>query len=370
MVAAGHEVELLAFESKRHLQDSNSLQRLVKTHSAPLPDYSYSWGIVFLSFLLSLPAQVLRFAPKKTMVALVRKIQITPDVIILEGIHSAEWAYLLSPVFPKCPIVIRTSNVEWEILSRRSINERGLQKFFWRYQSYLMKRYERRLLSKVSGFTAISETDRRKLLLLAPDCNSAVMPTSFDRDAIQTRKPERATLLFVADFTWHANLLGLNWLEEKVIPLLKDVDALLQVVGKGIDPTEQKFGRLKICKMGFVDNLVPLQTKATIQIIVVQGGGGVKLRTVEALGWGIPLVINSFAAEGLDLESGTHCFIADSPSEFAAKIKDLLQDQSMQYRLSKNAMALAQEKYSWKTGLDNLMDLLRGINSSDAKTIK
>ena len=85
-------------------------------------------------------------------------------------------------------------------------------------------------------------------------------------------------------------------------------------------------------------------------------GTGIKIKNVESLGYGIPLVTTSVGAKGLEEKANTAFLVADNPQEFALKVIMILSNKQLCLNLSKSAFQVAQEMN--KKNINNLKLLL------------
>ena len=114
--------------------------------------------------------------------------------------------------------------------------------------------------------------------------------------------------------------------------------------------------------LGFVDDLrSALQN--TIMIVPITIGSGIRMKILEAANLGVPFISTSVGAEGIPLQNGTHCMIADSPSEFTNAILQL-KDDKKRTTLIQNAHQLIKKNYSMEALRQNRLDIYSSIFNS------
>ena len=91
-------------------------------------------------------------------------------------------------------------------------------------------------------------------------------------------------------------------------------------------------------------------------------GGGTRLKILEAMALGTPVVATSKGAEGLDVEDGRHLLIADTPDEFAQAVIRLLQSPELRTSLGRNGRQLVAERYDWPVALPHFLDLVGQVS--------
>jgi glycosyltransferase involved in cell wall biosynthesis len=98
---------------------------------------------------------------------------------------------------------------------------------------------------------------------------------------------------------------------------------------------------------GFVGDVQPLLASAWISLAPIRLGGGTRLKILEAMSLGTPVVTTGKGAEGLAVRNGEHLLIADTPEAFAAAVLRLLKEPELHHQLADNACHLVSRKYDW-----------------------
>ena len=100
---------------------------------------------------------------------------------------------------------------------------------------------------------------------------------------------------------------------------------------------------------GYVDDVRPYFQKATVFVCPITDGGGTRLKILDALAMGMPVVSTTFAASGLALQNGRHLLMADTSDKFIETTLRLLSDQSLRRDLARAAVDVVKQSYSWET---------------------
>ena len=144
------------------------------------------------------------------------------------------------------------------------------------------------------------------------------------------RQPVRAqgrVLGFVAS-GWRGNVDALDWFAHEVWPALDGVTAELHVWGSVCQVWEPPVGVTAIAH-GFVADYTAIWGSIDVAINPVRWGSGLKIKNVEALGHGVPLVTTHEGARGLDDDTGRRFRVADDPDGFAQHCRELLADAAL-----------------------------------------
>jgi glycosyltransferase involved in cell wall biosynthesis len=147
------------------------------------------------------------------------------------------------------------------------------------------------------------------------------------------------------------NYEGLAWMLGSVQPLLSAEmpSATLRVTGRteGID-----LGRLPAAPTchftGYVPDIRPVVARGMVSVVPLLAGGGTRLKILESMALGTPVVSTSKGAEGLDVTHGENILIADSPADFARCVGAVLRDPVLWARLSEGGLALVRTRYDWE----------------------
>ena len=135
-------------------------------------------------------------------------------------------------------------------------------------------------------------------------------------------------------------------------------NVLFEVAGKGVPPALLAMANANIRFAGLVPDAYDFVRSAAIVVVPLLSGGGIKIKTLEAMACGCPIVATSIGAEETGAVSGEHMLIADRPEEFAQHVVAILHGSAIGARLGANARLLALEKFSWKAKWMSLEKLL------------
>jgi len=104
-----------------------------------------------------------------------------------------------------------------------------------------------------------------------------------------------------------------------------------------------------ICMRGFVPDVRDYMKRAAIFVCPIRDGGGTKLKILDAMAQGVPIISSTLGCEGIDVIDGTHVLIANKPEEYLLAVKNLISNLEEQNKLAMNAYDLVKRKYSYGT---------------------
>jgi glycosyltransferase involved in cell wall biosynthesis len=159
------------------------------------------------------------------------------------------------------------------------------------------------------------------------------------------------TLLFFGRLDYFPNVDAIRFLTESILaPLLRLVpDVRIRIVGAGSSEEIRALTRSFACVevVGQVADMNEELARAHAVIIPLRVGGGTRLKVVETMAAGRPMVSTSIGAEGIDVVDGVHAMLRDDASAFATATAALLSDAERARRMGAAARVLAEGSYSW-----------------------
>jgi len=253
------------------------------------------------------------------------------------------------------PIVLNHHNVESQVAARRADAERNpVVRHLLTRDARKIALLEGRAVAAASSNLVVSALDADRLRAGIPEARiriveNGVDPEFFRADLAATPVPK--SLVFVGGMNWHPNRDAVVWLVEEIWPALvrDDPGRTLTLVGR-FPPRAAHLAagaddRLHIA--GFVPDVRPHLDLAAIYLCPMRIGGGTRLKVLDALAMGRPLVATRIAVEGLDLEEERHYLPAETPVEFVRQVRRLEESPVLAARLAAAGRVLIEQKYAW-----------------------
>ena len=254
---------------------------------------------------------------------------------------------------PKAPVLVATHNVESQIWARRAEHAGNpFAKVFFRSQEWKMRRFEKQALLLASAATVVTSLELATLRSWGVT-NINLVPNGVDlesRSAAPGAEVEDE-LLFLASLDWYPNLDALGYFVKNILPAVRArrPSVKLRIVGRRpAQSVIEQFSCLPgIDFVGEVKEVHSYLGRATVIIVPLRIGGGSRIKILEALAAGKAVISTTIGAEGLDVISGEHLLIADSPAEFAGGVEELLASTRLRRLLGDNGRKLVTERYGW-----------------------
>jgi glycosyltransferase involved in cell wall biosynthesis len=190
-----------------------------------------------------------------------------------------------------------------------------------------MRRFTRRILRDVDVSTVTSEAERELFRDLVSHSNQCVvMPNTLDlRDYDGQYGPRDVNaLLYAGSFGYSANYEAMLWFSQEVFGRIAGHENLRvrvtgNTAGRNLAPLRQACPQIEFT--GFVDDIRPYFAESGICIVPILSGGSTRLKIVEAMAFGTPVVSTSTGAEGLEVKHEENILLADTPAGFAREIE-------------------------------------------------
>jgi glycosyltransferase involved in cell wall biosynthesis len=166
---------------------------------------------------------------------------------------------------------------------------------------------------------------------------------------------------------WYPNDDAMRFFLAEIWPELHRRDPDLRMTIAGRDPTARLVRLAQEAKgvtvTGTVPDILPLLRDASIYVCPLRDGGGTKLKVLEALAAGLPIVATKLAVEGIAVEVDKHYAAAETPAEFVEAILSLRQSPSRRLALGQEGRRLVESLYSWDAIGKRLEDAYRQLES-------
>ena len=283
------------------------------------------------------------------------------DLLQMEHSETAGW---LDGVENHTPRVLALHNVNTLLDYRHFRQARNpVEKLTWWLEWRKMHAYERAAVRRFDRCLVLSEVDKRYLLRLDSEAKVALAPLGVDTDYFHNPAPEchePQTLTFVGKMSYHPNTDAALYFCRHLLPLIRRQFPGVRVEIVGLEPPEsvRRLGESQgVTVTGWVDDIRPYLRRATVCVVPLRIGAGMRMKIVEALAMAKAVVSTSVGCEGLGLKDREHLLIADRSEDFAAAVCRLLADPMLRLRLGWTGRRFILEHYDWKRLVPQLEEI-------------
>jgi glycosyltransferase involved in cell wall biosynthesis len=250
--------------------------------------------------------------------------------------------------------VVMAHNVESVIWQRYFETEpNALRRWYIGRQWRKYHRFERRALGEVENIIAVSEVDARRFRHDFGIERIDVVENGVDSDYFQPRvaRREPGRLLFLGSLDWRPNLDGVQLLLERVFPAVRAADPSARLCLVGRNPPEalrrQVTGMPGVELHGSVPDVRPYLADCGMLVVPLRIGGGSRLKILEALASGTPVVSTRIGAEGLCLEAGRDLTVVEDIEDLADALVNGIRDPQRMQTQSEYGRGRVLERYDW-----------------------
>ena len=398
----GAEVDFFSFNTKKHFAENAIIEKyfgFCKVHlvslDAGVKPLNALWNLLFGgSYHLE------RYDDLEAAVELYDLIQSSNyDCVMVEGLYSMPITLRVmkqmsvrpnngvmdvdpinsNETIQKEPIkwVYRSHNLEYQIWERLAISTlQPLKKWYLALQSKRLKRAEIDAWCRMDAIVPIVETDslviRTALTEIQQinggDSDSRQPSIHVYQPGIAIERPfafihQPMSLFHIGSMEWQANEQGVMWFLNKVWPLVLSAqpNAKFHLAGKGLSKQDPRFFQSGIVNHGEVSNAEDFMHQHGVMIVPIQAGSGIRIKTLEAMALGVPIVSTSIGAQGLTVMDDVEIKIADEPKEFAAAICTLLSSPAKSQEMTSQARKYVERHHNLKRNTAELLGFLQSL---------
>jgi glycosyltransferase involved in cell wall biosynthesis len=260
------------------------------------------------------------------------------------------------------PAVCTHHGAEAYMLLRRVRRERSLvKKALFFADGHLLDSYEHRFLPRFAQNLVCSSLDGQLLARAAPSARFTVIPNGVDVDYFRAMPAVGGhKVVFAGRLDQYSNRDAIRYFTTDVWPRVRRrfADATLDILGA--NPAEDLVALSKqdssIRVHGFVPDVRPFFEQATLAVCPIRDGGGTRVKILDNLSMGKPIVSTTIGIEGIDVVPGRDLLIADTAEMFEQQIARIFEDAQLRASLSANARKLAERTYSWSGIVRKLLE--------------
>lgn len=276
--------------------------------------------------------------------------------------------------FGQVPTVLNHHNVESHMMRRRAAREPRLwRRVYFSRDAGKLVRHERAWCGRVQMNLVVSDLDADRLRGAVGHVPMSVVRNGVDMSFFSQSGPrleEPVGLMFAGGLDWYPNREAVRFFVREVWPLLAagNPDRIVTLIGRNppADLLAAARNDPRIRVPGFVDDVRPYLRRATAYVCPIRDGGGTRLKVLDALAMGVPLVATRLAVEGLDLADGVHYLLAETPEAFAAGVQRLETQAGLRSALSEAGRRFVAKHFAWDRIGDELLRAYEAARRSPA----
>src|SRR5208337_3307161 len=381
LVRLGHEVVLLAAHDGPSLPATHPLRTLCREIATYQPPSSARSGVPFVSALRSLASPLPYVAAKFGARPIQESIQRIAEKHEFDLIWAnfAFMAYAVPPELCRSTPLVLDEHESEGLLWRQYLRHGSLAKRAFAVVNLIkLPAFQKRIMSQVAAVLSNSEREAEFTRRYAPPRVQVwAVPNGVDTEVFapaQTDENKRNAILLCSGLAVYRNRAAARWFARRMFPKIRREvpDAEFWIVGSHPNREIWRLAQSPgIHVTGAVEDVRPYYAMAKVAVVPYRYGEGTKIKVLEAMACGTPLVSTSVGCRGLEVVDSRHLLIADTAPEFADRVGRLLHDPKLAQWLATAARKLAEEEYSW-SGIvgelePKLLDLVRRRRASRSR---
>lgn len=265
--------------------------------------------------------------------------------------------------------VFDAHNAVWQLVqsmasSQPTVLHRTAARIEWR----LMRAFEKSAVRTAHSTLAVNVVDGLALVDGATQASQVnVIPIGVevqDVEPVDVMASSRR-ILSVGTMHYPPNAEAIRWFAGEILPLIRTSHADVEVDIVGPRPPRDlvAWGQADdlVTVHGYVDSLDELYRQAAVFIVPLRSGSGVRVKVLEAMARGVCVVSTPLGVDGLDVADGEHLLVADSANDFAAAVRQLLDDPERRQAMAHAARERVLSLYDWRVCCRPVLDVYRQL---------
>ncbi|MEI8137913.1 MAG: glycosyltransferase family 4 protein, partial [Bacteroidota bacterium] len=370
LIENGVKLHLLTINTKKHFKPDNEVPVSFKENSNYFSVFQNTDTSVFGALLNLFSTKsyfVSRFYFKDfndKLIDILNKNSF--DIIQIEGVFMAVYLDTIKK-YSNAKIVLRAHNVENKIWERHLSNsKKSILNFYLTLQNKRLKKFEIEIVKSVDAIVPITDYDKQLFEQMGFEKSIFTCITGVDVDLYQTKqnvqvKPK--TVFYFGSMDWMPNQEAVNWFLENCWAKVSEAvhDAKFVIAGRGVP---QSFLQLNLPNVLVIENVIDSKAfyqKYQIMLVPLLSGSGLRIKIIEGMAYGKPIVSTSVGAEGIYCDTKKDLIIADNSEDFSNAVIELLNNPVKRIALEKNAASFAYKEFDNKNVVSKLVQFYKTL---------
>jgi glycosyltransferase involved in cell wall biosynthesis len=305
----GCEIDHVCISTHKHPFDENSypeeIKQRISIQSIPV-DTTVKPGQAFRSLFSQRSFNISRFDDPKAKVALESLLsKKSYDVVLLESLYTTPYLRTIRQ-HSNAKVVLRSHNVEFLLWQQLASNcKSGWRKWYLRKLARDLRAYELQTLQKVDAIFSITKNDLETVQRAGITTRNHVIPVAL-RQTSREILDDNCSLFFIGSMNWQPNLEAADHLVNSIFPKVRKQipEVELHIAGSYMGthfPSDPENG---ITNHGFAENLQDFMSNHGILVLPIKSGSGVRIKLLEAMALGVPIVSSATGALGISEDDG------------------------------------------------------------------
>lgn len=350
-------IELICFNKDNiSKKQNNYIKKFVKTVKVfPLININDppkdNLPLLIKNYLKLKPYFIYQFYSKKASQYINNLIKIgKPNIIHIDHINMAQYL----PAKKNQVWILEEHNIEHLLAWTNFVNFSDLKKTkLYLFIEYLLTYYfEKRTYKKFDHIFTISNFDRKLLKKIFNINNITTQKVVYDtkkNSSNNLKHKIKNNILFVGDITWTPNKLAIQWFVTKIFPLItkKNPKVVFNIVGEIENNFAKELNKNEMIRThGFIKKIDHFLNEATLFVMPFKAGGGIRIKSLTAMSYSLPIVSTSLGMQGLSGQKNYHYLITNNEAMFAKMCSLIMKNNKIRKLIGNNGFNYLKKNHS------------------------
>jgi len=305
--------------------------------------------------LQKLPWPIRTFRTREMLKTLEEIKSVNFDAAIIEYIFMSSYREL----FPVCSL-LHEHNIESNIFKQyaeiSNVSEEtifGMKKdrTFWKATWMLMAEYENNMWPTFPLRITVSENDKQAMDRRCSSGRTIVIDNGVNTQTVNLiQNVNSRKILFMGTMDYYPNTDAASFLVKSVMPFIWTKNPGISLCIAGLNPPQSVTDLASDPRVEVIANPVDMREVAAmccLTVVPLRLGGGTRIKILDSMAMGLPVVSTSLGCEGLTVSDGINILIRDDPGQFADAVLQIFSDDILKKTLRVNGRRLVEEGYDW-----------------------
>jgi len=274
------------------------------------------------------------------------------------GIYAAQQSGL--------PCIVRMHNIEYVIWKRYAerLSRFDPRRWFAQSQAHILQAMEMKLSVQADHVAMITQHDVEHIQTLHSDISASYIPVGIDTERFKPHAGASSHLRMIhaTTYDWIHNVEALEWFIAEILPEMHErFSAELVLLGKHM-PERFRDGKISgLIGKGYVDDINVELNHAGLYIAPLFVGGGIRIKILEAMSAGLPVIASPISAEGILAKREDGLIICDTKEEWIHEISQLMVNPTLAKTLGNSAREYVKLNHSWEHSAKLMKEVIQAL---------
>jgi glycosyltransferase involved in cell wall biosynthesis len=228
--------------------------------------------------------------------------------------------------------------------------------------------YEKQFIQGIHSFVFVSDQDNRNFVQRYPDKHVVTIPNGVDVSYFSSvgecaGDRKHPAVMFLGNMSHPPNEEAAMYLLGEVAPRIENEikDVRFLIVGSNPSGALLAMAKENVCVTGWVEDVRPYLREASVVLLPMQTGTGIKNKLLEAWASGMAVVCSPLACQGVPVREGENMLVGRTASKLAEATVRLIRDEKLRRKIGSGGQRTVQEKLAWETMAQELRELAEKV---------